>query len=71
VLGFYSKEYWKPLVIAPGDHASFRFGVSKEFFGIRTGERLRIMLEVWDSTESMASKDVSDSHLTSPVFVCP
>ena len=71
VLGFYGKQYWKPLVIAPGKHSSFRYGLDKEFFGIRTGERLRIMLEVWDTSESMASKDAPDSHLVSPVFECP
>ncbi|MGA7832469.1 MAG: hypothetical protein WCA21_16035 [Terracidiphilus sp.] len=71
VLGFYGKEYWKPLVILPGKRASFRYGLSKEFFGIRTGERLRIMLEVWDSVESMTNKDEPDSYLASPVFECP
>jgi hypothetical protein len=72
VLGLYSKEYWKPLVIAPGKRSSlFRYGLSKEFFGIRTGERLRIMLGVWDTAESMASKDEPDSHLAGPVFECP
>ena len=71
VLGFESKEYWKPLVIAPGDHASFPFEFSKEFFGNQKGEHLRIMLEAWDTVESMASKDESDNQLATPVFECP
>ena len=71
VLGFLSKEYWKPLVISPGKEASFRFGIDQDFFGIRKGERLRIVLEVWASSESMATNDTPDSKFVSPVFVCP
>jgi hypothetical protein len=71
VLGFLVKDYWKPFVIAPGESKPLRFGFSKEFFGIQRGERLRIVLDVWDSPESMTKNDEPDSKLVSPVFVCP
>ena len=70
-LGFDSKDRWTPKVIEPGDQASFRIGLSKELFGIRTGERLRFMLEVWDNVESMTKNDKPDNYLISPFFDCP
>jgi hypothetical protein len=72
VLGFYSKEYWKPLLVNPGDKVKFHYGISKESFGIRSGEHLRIVLGVWDSTDSMMKTDYNpDQNFVSPVFVCP
>jgi hypothetical protein len=71
VLGVYGKELWKPLVISPGDHSSFKFGYSKDFFGIPRGERLRILLTAWDSADSMARNDDPGATITSPVFKCP
>jgi hypothetical protein len=72
VLGMYAKEYWKPVVILPGKEKVFHFAIDRDFFGIREGERLRIVLDVWSSTESMAKETyIPDSQFVSPVFVCP
>jgi hypothetical protein len=71
VLGFLAKDYWKPLVISPKKSAFFQQGIDLDFFGIRKGERLRIVVEAWDSPESMAKNEIPDSKFVSPTFICP
>jgi len=71
VLGFLAKEYWKSFAISPGKSAFFQYGIDLDFFGIQKGERLRIVIDAWDSTESMMKNDNPDIKFVSQSFVCP
>jgi hypothetical protein len=70
-LGVEGKEKWKPVVIAPGRTVNFWYGTETDIFGIQKGEQLRIVVEAWDSVESMKKNDKPDSIITSPAFPCP
>jgi hypothetical protein len=70
-LGFLAKEYWKSFAISPGKSAFFQYGIDLDFFGIQKGERLRIVIDAWDSTESMMKNDNPDIKFVSQSFVCP
>jgi len=69
-LGVENPDTWKPLNIAARKEASYLFFFSTEFFGLRTGERLRLAISVWPDEASV--KDWKSAVIVmSPVFECP
>jgi hypothetical protein len=62
---------WKPAVIAPNGSTTFKYKFSPDFFHLREGEKLRLVIFTWASAESLANNEKPVSKFVSPVFVCP
>jgi hypothetical protein len=56
--------------VPPGSTEHFIFEFSKDFLAVDAGQRLRIVVDVWRTEESMRAGDAS-IKLTSPPFDCP
>jgi hypothetical protein len=63
-------ETWKPTSIQPSGSATFVFTFNQEFYHIRKGERLRLLVSYFTSEESVKSEK-SDGDFVSPAFTCP
>jgi hypothetical protein len=68
--GAVPREQWRTAIINSGGRRYFVFSFSKEFFGVRQGQRLRIKIGTWADAESMKA-GTSAVQLTSPPFGCP
>jgi len=64
-------DAWKPAIISPGGSATFEYSFSPDFFHLRKGERLRLIIYAWESPESLASNEKPASKFVSPTFICP
>lgn len=69
-MGVDANEIKKTVVLEPGKAVYFTYSFSKEFFGIRRGEKLRFRVNAWTSSESMTSR-TPETTLVSPIFDCP
>ena len=64
-------DAWKPAVIPPGESTTFEFRFSPDFFHLRKGEKLRLIIYAWESPESLANNEKPVSRFVSPIFICP
>ena len=64
-------DAWKPAIIPPGGSTSFEYRFSPDFFHLRKGEKLRLIIYAWESPESLANNEKTVSRFVSPTFVCP
>ncbi len=64
-------DAWKPAVIPPARSTTFEYRFSPDFFHLRKGEKLRLIIYAWVSPESLANNEKPISKFVSPTFVCP
>jgi len=62
---------WKPAIIPPGGSTTFKYRFNPDLFHLRKGEKLRLIIDAWESPESLAENGKPTSRFVSPVFVCP
>jgi hypothetical protein len=70
VLGGVSLENAVGITFERGKEGVFTFQFSPSFFEVRSGQRLRIIIDAWPDEQSM-KRDHAVLHLVSPPFVCP
>jgi hypothetical protein len=64
-------DAWKPAIIPPGGSSTFEYRFNPDFFHLRKGEKLRLIIYAWGSPESLANNEKPVSKFVSPIFVCP
>jgi hypothetical protein len=64
-------DAWKPAIIPPGGSTTFEYRFNPDFFHLRKGEKIRLIIYAWESPESLANNEKPVSKFVSPVFVCP
>ena len=64
-------DAWKPGIIPPGGSMTFEYWLNPDFFHLRKGEKLRLIIYAWESPESLANNEKPVSKFVSPTFVCP
>jgi len=64
-------DAWKPGIIPPGGSTTFEYRFNPDFFHLRKGEKLRLIIYAWESPESLANNEKPVSKFVSPTFICP
>ena len=63
-------DKWKPTIIPPSGSMTLHFKFNPEFYHVRKGERLRLIVDFYTSEESV-KKHMPDGDFLSPTFICP
>jgi hypothetical protein len=64
-------DAWKPGIIPPSGSTTFKYRFDPNFFHLRKGEKLRLVIYAWESPESLVNNEKPVSKFVSPTFVCP